>query len=269
MTPPAAAGAAAPAIHPRRSIPSRRPAVAPRRPRRVSGPARPARSVRNPARAVGLAETVATHRLLDRLIRGRLWIGVVAFALIGIVTMQLGLLKLNAGIGRSLEREALLQRENATLSTENSEMAAGERVEAQAGHAGMELIPSGALRFLAARPSFDASKGAAALSAAVSTTSGNATTTSGTSGTAESSSGTETRTATSGATAETESATTSAATSPGASTGEAHGAPAAASTPSETHPTEATSPGSSSSGGAGEATAGSAASTGGGTTPQG
>jgi hypothetical protein len=235
---------------------------------------------------VGIAEAVATHRLLDRLISGRIWIGVIAFALIGIVTMQLGLLKLNAGIGRSLASEALLQRENATLSAENSEMAAGERVEVQAGHAGMELIPSGALRFLAARPSVDAHKGAAALSAAVSTASGSATTTSGTSGTAESASGTETSTATSsgtsaeasgtatstpkaGATAETESATTSAATSPGASTGEAQGAPAAASTPSETHPTEATSPGSSSSGGAGEATAGSAASTGGGTTPQG
>jgi hypothetical protein len=111
---------------------------------------------------------VASNRLLDRLISGRIWIGVIAFALIGIVTMQLGLLKLNAGIGRSLAREALLQRENATLNTENSEMAAGERIEAQAGQAGMELIPSGALRFLAARPSLDASKGAALLSTSAS-----------------------------------------------------------------------------------------------------
>ncbi len=165
MTPPAAS-AAAPAIHPRRTVGPRRPAAAPRRPRRVSGPARPAR---NPARRINdparLAEAVASNRLLDRLISGRIWIGVIAFALIGIVTMQLGLLKLNAGIGRSLAREALLQRENATLSTENSEMAAGERIEAQAGQAGMELIPSGALRFLAAHPSLDASKGAAVLSA--------------------------------------------------------------------------------------------------------
>ena len=108
---------------------------------------------------------MATHRLLDRLIRGRLWIGVIAFALIGIVTMQLVLLKLNAGIGRSLVRETLLQRENATLSAENSEVAAGEQVEAQAEHAGMELIPSGALRFLTAHPASDVSKAAAALSA--------------------------------------------------------------------------------------------------------
>ena len=79
--------------------------------------------------------------------------------------MQLGLLKLNAGIGRSLEREALLQRENAMLSAENSEMAAGERVEVQAEHMGMEPIPPGALHFLAARPSTDALKAAAALRA--------------------------------------------------------------------------------------------------------
>ena len=67
---------------------------------------------------------------------------VIALALIGIVTMQLVLLKLNAGIGRSLVREALLQRENATLSAENSEEAAGEQIEAQAARDGMELIPA-------------------------------------------------------------------------------------------------------------------------------
>ena len=160
MTPPAAS-AAAPAINPRRTVSPRRPPAAPRRPRRISGPV-PARRINDRAR---LAEAVASNRLLDRLISGRIWIGVIAFALIGIVTMQLGLLKLNAGIGRSLAREAQLQRENATLSTENSEMAAGERIEAQAGQAGMELIPAGALRFLAAHPSLDASKGAALLSA--------------------------------------------------------------------------------------------------------
>jgi len=83
-------------------------------PARPSTPARPARS-RRVAGDAGLAlglisalEGLAQHRLLDRLIRGRTWIGIVAFALIGIVTLQLGLLKLNGGIGRALEHEALL-----------------------------------------------------------------------------------------------------------------------------------------------------------------
>ncbi len=189
MTPPAAsAAAAAPAIHPRRTTSPRR-APATRRPRRVSGPARGrAGSVKNPARgngardqariwtgplrAVGVAEAVATHRLLDRLIRGRVWIGVIAFALIGIVTMQLVLLKLNAGIGRSLVREALLQRENATLSAENSEAGAGEQIEAQAARDGMEPIPDGTLGFLTSHASSDVGKAALALSAPVSTVSG-------------------------------------------------------------------------------------------------
>jgi len=190
MTPPSAStAAAAPAIHPRRTTGPRR-APATRRPRRVSGPANPTRGrggsipngarpqerawtgplqVLSPARPARLAEAVATHRLLDRLIRGRVWIGVIAFALIGIVTMQLVLLKLNAGIGRSLVREALLQRENATLSAENSEAGAGEQVEARAERDGMELIPAGALRFVTANPSSDVSKAVAALSAPVST----------------------------------------------------------------------------------------------------
>ena len=69
-----------------------------------------------------------------------MWIGIVAFALIGIVTLQLGLLKLNSGIGRALEREGSLQRENATLSVENSELATGARVESQAAQLGMQLV---------------------------------------------------------------------------------------------------------------------------------
>jgi hypothetical protein len=167
MTPPAAA--AAPAVRPRRP-------TAPRGPRRVSGPARsrvapsPART-RTTGRDTGLLlgllsalEGLAQHRLLDRLIRGRTWIAIVAFALIGIVTLQLGLLKLNGGIGHALEREALLQSQNAALSIENSELAAGQRVETRAAHLGMAFAPSGSLHFLSASSHGAVAKAAAALS---------------------------------------------------------------------------------------------------------
>jgi cell division protein FtsL len=178
VTPPAAA--AAPAVHPRRiATPGRR--SAPPRPRRVSGPARrridarpPRPAQRRPDAHAGIAVGVlaalrglSRAALLDRLLRGRTWIALVAFALIGIVTLQLGLLKLNASIGRTLEKEAVLQRENASLSIENSELSAGDRVESRAARLGMELVPVGALRFLAAHPEIDASRGAAALSAPV------------------------------------------------------------------------------------------------------
>jgi cell division protein FtsL len=105
--------------------------------------------------------------MLDRLIRGRLWIGIVAFALIGIVTLQLGLLKLNSSIGHSLEREGALQRENAALSIENSELAGGDRVESQAERLGMRLVAVGALQFLSSHASGDVPHAAQALKAPV------------------------------------------------------------------------------------------------------
>jgi len=207
MTPPPAA-AAAPAVQPHRPL-------APRGPRRVSGPARPARPAdgarsRRAAGDAGFAlglisglEALAQHRLLERLIRGRTWIGIVAFALIGIVTLQLGLLKLNGGIGRALEHEAALQRQNAALSIENSELAAGSHVEARAAQLGMAFVPVGSLRFLSSSSHGDIGKAAAVLSAAA-RSSGvaggeQATTPSGESG--ESSAGAEAQTSPEGETA--------------------------------------------------------------------
>jgi cell division protein FtsL len=170
MTPPAAA----PAVHRGRSAVPTRPLTSPPRPRRVSGPARggrPAPAVRRARQAdgglvLGLLAAVRgleRYTLLDRMIRGRTWIALIAFALIGIVALQLGLLKLNAGIGRSLEQQASLQRENAALKIENSELAAGERVEAKAAHLGMQLVPVGALKALSVHPGADAARAASAL----------------------------------------------------------------------------------------------------------
>src|SRR3954452_9845752 len=99
--------------------------------------------------------------MVDRAIRSRVWIGIVAFALIGIVTLQLGLLKLNAGIGRSLERQAALQRENAALSVENSELQTGSRVETEAGRLGMRLSSVAGLKFLGSHGHADVSNAAA------------------------------------------------------------------------------------------------------------
>jgi cell division protein FtsL len=184
MTPPAAAAAA---VHPRPDVAPGRRRTAPARPRRTSGPVRPAPSARpsrssRPSRTGGgialgtlsALERVANHRLLDRLIRGRASIGIVAFALIGIVTLQLGLLKLNTSIGRTLERESQLQRQNATLSVENSELTEANRVESSAAQLGMEPVPAGALRFLSARAGVDAARGAAAIKTSIQASGGEA-----------------------------------------------------------------------------------------------
>ena len=233
MTPPAAAAAsAAPAVHPRRTVSPGRSRTAPARPRRVSGPAHPALPLRpgSGARhaerpswpgsgiALGLLRLprgLERSRLLDRLLRGRISIALVTFALIGIVTLQLGVLKLNSTIGHTLDREALLQRENAALSIENSELAAGDRVESRAAQVGMELVPLSSLRFLSVRPGLDAARGAAALRTPVSSAS---------TGSAEATAGAATSTTGSSSSSSAAESTTSEA-SASSSTGESSSAP--------------------------------------------
>lgn len=102
---------------------------------------------------------------LDRLLRTRVWIGVIAFALIGIVTMQLVLLKLNTGIGNALERTSALQRENSALSVAVSEAGSAEAIENEARSAGMLPLPPGQLHFLTAGGAATARDAAKALRA--------------------------------------------------------------------------------------------------------
>lgn len=172
--------AARPAVRASRAARSATAASPARRARRVSGPSASAASAARahtyvPARggalalplpsihfglpSGGLLEALAgitEHRFLDRLIRGRGWIGLVAFALIGIVAMQLWIVKLGVGIGRALEHEAFLQRENAALSVANTRLSAGERVEALATARGMVAAAPGSVRFDASRGALDA-----------------------------------------------------------------------------------------------------------------
>jgi cell division protein FtsL len=127
----------------------------------VSGPARPkpalGRTARpqkaRPSTAQGVLPGltgVSVTRLLNRLIAGKAWIAIVAFALIGIVTLQLALLELNAGIGRAIVRAGSLQREDAALNIEDAELTSGARIETQASKLGMQIIPAGEERFLSA-----------------------------------------------------------------------------------------------------------------------
>ncbi|HEV2981359.1 MAG TPA: hypothetical protein VGX51_07995 [Solirubrobacteraceae bacterium] len=149
-----------------------------RPPRRVSGPTRTPKAVQ-PRRAalarsgapllalLAAAERLSSHRLIDRLVRGRAWLVLVTCALIGVVTLQLALLKLNGGVGRTLQTQEQLQRENASLSIENSELASADRVQTRAASMGMEFTSSGALHTLSANPRAAFSRAAGVLSAPV------------------------------------------------------------------------------------------------------
>lgn len=197
MTPPASAAARSPVrapSAPRRAASrpaSRRAAV--RHPRRISGPARPLAAAAAPAialpqapirrrpqrrsqeapglalRAIDALAGASNSAFLDRLIRSRLWIGILAFLLIGIVAMQLFVLRLNTDIGRTLAREAALERQNTLTNIADSSASAGNLVEPTAAAAGMTVAPAGSLHFVTVSHS-DLARAAAALQAPIAAT---------------------------------------------------------------------------------------------------
>lgn len=147
------------------ALPGRRPS-APTRRHAGRKPAKAAQTRGVVLRTVDAFEGVSQNAVLDRIVRGRLWIGLLAFALVGIVAMQLFVLKLNTGIGSTLTREALLERDNAQLNVENSMSSGENRIAPLAAAAGMTLAPAGTVHFLAAGPAYVA-HAATALSSAV------------------------------------------------------------------------------------------------------
>jgi hypothetical protein len=145
--------------------------TAPRSPRRVSGPKRPPRAalagagaaVARPPLSLRLgrrAMRVGDARVLDRLVRGRAWIAIVAAALIGIVFMQVSMLKLNAGVSRAVTAADTLERQNSSLRADISKLDSGERVQDAAANLGMTTRPAGDVRYL------DAERASAARAAA-------------------------------------------------------------------------------------------------------
>jgi hypothetical protein len=87
----------------------------------------------------GVALDVSSSRLMDRLVRSRGWIVIVAFGLIGIVAMQVSMLKLNAGIGRAVETVSTLERSNATMRGEVSRLSSGDRIQSLASARGFVM----------------------------------------------------------------------------------------------------------------------------------
>ncbi|HEV2770082.1 MAG TPA: hypothetical protein VGV40_07870, partial [Solirubrobacteraceae bacterium] len=105
---------------------------------------------RAPLRLVDTARRLPDAPFIDRLVRGRLWVALIAAALMGMVFLQVSLLELNAGIGRAVDHEQVLMRENARLRAEVSGLASGERIREAAADLGMVAPPAGEVRFLKA-----------------------------------------------------------------------------------------------------------------------
>jgi hypothetical protein len=149
--------------HATRPRPAQRPA--PNHVRRVSGPLRPA-PVGAPVRrgTTGVFERIRAlpeHRIVDGLLRGRVWIWLVGLLLGGIVAMQVSMLKLNTGISRAVTTMGTVERQNANLEADIARLSASERVESAALAEGMVAPPAGSMEFLTARPDRDPKQAAA------------------------------------------------------------------------------------------------------------
>jgi len=124
------------------------------RPRLLPSP-RPLRAVAGggaaiASRAAGLALGVSGSRAMDRLVRSRVWIVILGFGLIGIVAMQVSLLKLNTGISRAVNAVATLERGNSALRLDISQLSATDRIQRLATEKGFVMPAPGDVHYLRA-----------------------------------------------------------------------------------------------------------------------
>jgi len=137
---------------------------APSRTRRRPRPALPRPSIRLPrpqlphvelpspaalARgAVAFVASLPESSLLDRVIRGRIWIPLLGVLLVGIVGMQVENLKLNAGLGGAIEQTTNLQSRNDWLRDDVAQLSDPQRIEGIAARHGMLMAPPSVTKFL-------------------------------------------------------------------------------------------------------------------------
>jgi cell division protein FtsL len=134
-------------------------AAAPAFPRRVSGPVR--KPIRGGAVAVPAPRTQSRLvPILDRLARSRALIWIIGLALMGIVAMQVSLLKMNTGISRAVQSATTLERQNAALEAQIARLGSQERIRAAASGLGMLSPAAGSVGYLTARPQTDAARAA-------------------------------------------------------------------------------------------------------------
>lgn len=126
--------------------PARRPVPAPgRRPAPRPGPRRaPARRGAAVVRPRGAA-------VLDALLAGRGWIGLVFVLLAGIVFFNVDLLQMNREIASTAEQAGSIKRENARLRGEVARLGSTERIQAVAAEAGLVMPAPGDVRYLRSR----------------------------------------------------------------------------------------------------------------------
>ncbi|MEI7889388.1 MAG: hypothetical protein WCI34_03670, partial [Actinomycetes bacterium] len=110
-------------------------------------PKRPALRVPRPKDVVGAVRTAPDHAVTEFLASTRVWIGVVAVLLVGLVFMQVKLLHINAGIGTNVAKISLLERQTAELRMGVSALGSDSRIVADAQRMGFVEPPVGSSHF--------------------------------------------------------------------------------------------------------------------------
>jgi cell division protein FtsL len=171
-----ASGAAARAAGPRRqsaagrsTAPRRAPAGAVAPARRTSAPSRRAFGRARPA-AARVSALPRGARLLDALLTGRLWIGLIGVLLAGIVFFNVDLLQMNREITQMADRAAEIKRQNDRLRHDYARLASSERIQEAAATLGLVYPAAGEVRYLESNTKLDAHKASKRIIAPASTT---------------------------------------------------------------------------------------------------
>jgi cell division protein FtsL len=138
--------------------PGRRPAEAPAR--RPAGAPTTERSTSR-----GTARPPRGAVVLDALLRGRTWIGLVFVLLAGIVFLNVNLLRINRQIAVSADRAQAVKLENARLRSDIARLGSSERIQRVAAERGLVLPAPGEVRYLKSAPRSDARRADARLKA--------------------------------------------------------------------------------------------------------
>jgi cell division protein FtsL len=104
--------------------------------------------------------------VLDALLRGRAWIGLVFVLLVGIVFLNVNLLRMNRQIAAASARSDAVKVQNARLRTDLARLGSSERVQRVAAERGLVLPAPGEVRYLKSAPRADAARAAARLKSA-------------------------------------------------------------------------------------------------------
>jgi hypothetical protein len=131
-------------------------ATAPSLPRRRAQPAPPVGLERVWALLAGAARRLRDSHAVDRVVRGRIWIALLGALLIGLVGLNVSLLKLNAAAGRNAEWAKKLRVENADLQARVSRLRSAARIQDAGAAMGLVMPAAADVHYLHADAGRDA-----------------------------------------------------------------------------------------------------------------